>query len=477
MQGKKSNLTKIAVTKLFEHGLSKMIFAVSLLIMLFLTNYILAIKTSYIDITKNQIYTLSDQTKEFLDRIDYRVDIKAFYLLKNQYRVKRLLDLYVQENDNIHVEIIDPLENPVVAEKYKIGDQVNTIVFEAPNKSTRLRPPRPGAHNAEPEITTAFYRLITDDIRTLYFTEGHGEMILESTAQNGLSLLYDSLTKQNFVVESINLQTVSAIPSDCDVLIFIGPKTQFSKEELAVIQGYREKGGNFLLTTLAGSDPGIGYITSVNSVSFGYDFVYETASDKTTQLGPTFPICNIFEPSEITENLQNQNFMFPFTSSVHIMGAGPEDIMTNLIATSENSWAESIDSLPDMEKGNMPSWDENELKGPIVVAVTNESKILIPDPDTPGQISEHTVRSAFFGSSGIVTNSIASKYPGNLSLFVNTVNWITRNENAFELNTHFVEFTPVELTKKQQRLISLLSLFVFPATILIIGLFVWIRKR
>ncbi len=477
MQGKKANLTKIALSKMFEHGLSKIIFALTMFIALFLMNYIVSIKTSYIDITRNQIYTLSDQTKELLKRITYPVSVKVFYLRPNQYRIKRLLDLYAEENENISIDLIDPLENPITTERYEIGDEVNTIIFEAPNKTTRLRPPRPGAHNMEPEITNAFFRLITDDVRTLYFTIGHGEKQLGSTAQDGLSLLYDSLRKTNFIINEINLQTVDEIPDDCDVLIVIGAVSRFSDEELLVIQNYREIGGHFLIMTMPGSDPGLGYITSMNNVAFGNDFVYETSSDKTTQLGPTFPICDIADPSEITENLANQTILFPFTSSVNITSTNTSHMMTVLLTTSESSWAESFESIQDVQEGNLPTRDENEPKGPIPVAVTNESRILIPDPEAPTGASEHMVRCAFFGSASAVINSTISRFPANLTLFTNTVNWITRNENTFELTTHYVDFTPVELTRKQQRMITWLSLLVFPASILFVGLIVWIRKR
>ena len=45
MQRKKSNLTKIALSKLFEHGLSSIIFAITLLPLLFILNYVFAVKT------------------------------------------------------------------------------------------------------------------------------------------------------------------------------------------------------------------------------------------------------------------------------------------------------------------------------------------------------------------------------------------------------------------------------------------------
>jgi len=477
MQRKKSNLTKIALSKLFEHGLSSIIFAITLLVMLFIVNYVFAVKTSYIDITKDKIYSLSDQTKSLLSGIDYKVDIKAFYLLQNQYRIRRVLELYRQENDHISFEIIDPIKNPIIAEQYGVGDSLRTIVFESPTKSIRLKPPLPGRFNMEPEITMAFYRLLSEQTNTVYFTEGHGEMSLLNTRQSGLSILYDRLIEQNYQVETINLQTVTEIPSDCSVLAIIGQRNPFTDEEKEVIRKYRGVGGKFLIMISPGAIHGLDYILDVNNVEFGDDFVYETASDKTTQFGPTFPICSIQDPSEITSNLENQSFLFPVVRSVNIIYPKSAIIMTRLLASSENSWAESIESAVELSEGKRPVRDENEKKGPITVVMTTESRITIPDSVAVTGYSESSVRSAFFGSAGFVTNAIVSQFPANMSLFLNTVNWITRNENVFDLTTHFVTFTPVELTGKERKMISWLSLFIFPFTIMVIGLFVWFRKR
>ncbi len=477
MQRKKSNLIKIALSKLFEHGLSSIIFAITLLALLLIINYVFMVKTSYIDITKDKIYSLSDQTKSLLHKINYKVDIKAFYLLRNQYRISRLLDLYRQENDNISYEVIDPIKNPIIAEEYEVGDSPRTIIFESPTKTSRLKTPPPGRFNKEPEITMAFYRHMSEQTNTVYFTEGHGEMSLFNTRQGGLSILYDRLIEQNYLVETINLQTVTEIPSDCSVLIIVGPRNPFIDVEKEVIRKYRAIGGKFLILISPGAIHDLDFILDVNNVEFGDDFVYETASDRTTQFGPTAPICSIQDPSEITSNLENQSLLFPVVRSVNIISPNSDLTMIRLFASSENSWAESIESAVELEEGKRPVRDENEKKGPITVAMATESRIIIPDSGVVTGYSESTVRSAFLGSAGFATNAIVSTFPANLSLFLNTVNWITRNENVFDLTTHFVKFTPVELTRKERRMISWLSLFVFPFTIMIVGLFVWFRKR
>ena len=73
MQRKKSNLTKIALSKLFEHGLSPIIFTITLLALLFIINYVFAVKTSYIDITKDKIFLSYNSEEDYTTTEQYNV--------------------------------------------------------------------------------------------------------------------------------------------------------------------------------------------------------------------------------------------------------------------------------------------------------------------------------------------------------------------------------------------------------------------
>jgi len=476
MQGKKTNLTKVALSKLLKHGLSSVIFGIAFLGLLVIVNYIIVIKTTYFDITKNKIHTLTKETKNLLEKIDYKINIKAFYLSKNQPYVRMLLDLYQRENEHITYEAIDPIKNPAIAEKYEVI-LPGTVIFEAPDKISRLNPPPLGEYNTEPEITMALYRIITDQSKTVYFTEGHGEKSLLSKEYNGLSVAYDRLKEQNFIVDTINLQTTTKIPSDCSVLIITDPTSSYAEEELSAIQRYLFDGGSILMMISAGLNPNFERIMKSYGLEFGNDFVYETASDRTTELGATSPICTIQEPSDITSNLTNQNIIFPMVRSVNIKNIG-DLATTRLFASSENSWAETdLESASDISEGRRPSRDENERKGPITIAVSTEVEAVIAPVSENEEPGKKIVRSAFFGSGWFITNSIVAQFSSNMNAFLNTVNWITSNENIIEITPHAAVFTPIELTKSERRMITWLSLVIFPFSILLVGLIVWFRKR
>ncbi len=477
MQGKKSNLTKLALSKLLKHGISLIIFAVALLGVLISINYIFAVKTTFFDVTRNKINSLSDETLNLLEEIDYKINIKAFYLQKNQHLISMLLNIYKKKNDLISFEMIDPLLSPDIAKKYAV-ELPRTIIFEAPNKVTRIDPPPPRESNSEREISIALYRIVTEQEKKAYFTVGHGEYSIANKSSDGLIVAYNRLKDQNYLVDVINLQATPDIPPDCSVLIVADPKSPFTEEEAKSLGNYMKFGGSIVLMISPGLQPNIDSVMDLHGLRFGDDFVYETASDRTTQRGPTAPICTPMEPSVITANLSNQNIVFPGVRSIIPVSQSGEMTYTRLLASSEHSWAETdMESAAEIRQGKRPTRDENETKGPIVVAVATEIEAIVPDSTSARGSSKKMVRSAFFGSAGFITNTLVSQFPANINVFLNTVNWVTRNEKVLNITPHSAVFTPVELTRSERRMISWLSLVIFPFAILAIGIIVWYRKR
>jgi len=477
MQGKQTNLTKVAFSKLLKHGVSSLLFVIALLGVLIIVNYIVAIKTSFMDITRNKIHSLTPETINLLKEIDYPVNIKAFYLTKNQHLISMLLGLYKKENDLISFELIDPLNKPDIAEKYDVK-LPKTIIFEAPKRITRIDPPPTGQQNSERELSTALYRIYTDQEKKIYFTEGHGERNINDKSPDGLIVAQDRLKEQNFLVNTINLQSAPDIPADCSVLAIIDPTTPFTEDEMQSLGQYLRFGGSIIIGLSPGLAPNLDRALGMHNLKFGIDFVYETASDKTSQFGPTAPICTPFDTSDITSNLTNRNIVLPGTRSINQTGPSGEMVYTRLLVSSENSWAETnIRSAAEIGKGVRPSRDPEEMKGPIVVAMATEIETVFPDTTSGSGTSKRIVRSAFFGSGGFITNSLISMYPANIDFFLNTVNWVTRNEKVLHITPNAAVFTPVELTTKERKWISWLSLFIFPFSILSIGFVVWYYKR
>ena len=479
MQGKQTNVTRVMLEKIFKYGLSSIVFTIALALGLIAINYVVAIKAPSFDVTKNKTNTLSRQTKKLLDEIDFEVKIIAFYATPQQRRASLILDKYANENDNISIELIDPIKKPILAEKYDVK-YPRTIVFEAGTKTTRINPPTTRRQrHGEREITIALYRLQTDQSKTVYFSTGHGERSVLNAKNSGLSAVKRRLDEQNYIVETVNLLETGRVPEDCSLLIIAGPSISFLEEEEDMIKKYLDDEGSCIIMVDPGIETKLDRLAGSYGLRYGNDYIYETSRKLTTmQGGPHFPLCEPADDSIITSSLQDMTFMFPYVRSINSVMVPTGITHIKLITSSKDSWAETdMESVRKLDVGQKPVRDEGEQKGPIPVAIVTEREFMLPDSLATRDNYTFQVRSAFFGNARFVSNEFITAFQSNLSLFLNTVNWITRNERIIEVTPNTRVFTPVELRQSEKRMLNWLTLVIFPATLLSVGLFIWYRRR
>jgi hypothetical protein len=254
----------------------------------------------------------------------------------------------------------------------------------------------------------------------------------------------------------------------------------FSDEEQKMILDYLESQGSIILMLGPGVTTNLERIIRSFGILPGDDYVYETSKSMTTPFGgPLAPLCAAKDTSEITDKLENQSFLFPYVRSISPAVMLKGYVLKRLVTSSENSWAETdLESAKTINTSKKPSRDEKkELKGPVSVAATVEHEVNLPDSLVKQGKTTTKVRSAFFGNATFITNQIVTPFPANMSLFTNTVNWITKNEKIIEITPNTTGFTPVELKDSDRRMISLLTLVVFPFAIFMAGFVVWYRRR
>jgi len=479
MQGKRTNVTKVMLEKLFKHGLTPVIFALALALGLVAVNYVVAVKAPNYDVTKDKTNTLSRQTRKLLDEIDYDVTIKAFYAMESQRKIQEILEMYTKLNSHIKVEFIDPLRKPLIAKEYDV-EYPRTIILETGKSKTRINPPtNRGQQHGEREITIALYRLTTEQTKTIYFTTGHGEFSIANTKFNGLSTIKTRLEEQNYIINTVNLLETGKVPDDCTLLIVAGPGIPFLNEEMMMIKDYLDREGCIFLMLNPGVESKLEQLIASYGLLYGNDYIYETSRKMTTAQGGQFrPLCEAMDTSEITAPLENQTFMFPLVRTVNELFVPSGITHIKLVGSSEDSWAETdLESLRRMEVGQKPVRNENEKKGPLTVGMLTEREFNLPDSLATRDNNTFKVRSAFFGNAHFISNEVVTGFTANLNLFLNTVNWITRNEKIIEVTPHAYRFTPVELRDSERRFLTWLTLVIFPSSLLFIGIVIWYRRR
>ncbi len=244
---------------------------------------------SYVDLTEEKRYTLTEPTENFLNDLDEIVYVNV--LLEGEFpagfkrlqtAVRELLDDFrgisplieyqfedpslgsVQEVNQRRKEMAENGMNPVNL-KVKSGDKTEekliypfavltykgrmTVVNLLENE--RLGVPDEVVLNnsislLEYTLASAMYKLRYNDKKAILFTEGHGELGVYQTADLEKSLrgFYDT--------GRINLDSVYQIHPDAKVLIVAKPRTAFSEKQKFLIDQYVMNGGNviFLLDPL-----------------------------------------------------------------------------------------------------------------------------------------------------------------------------------------------------------------------------------
>jgi ABC-type uncharacterized transport system involved in gliding motility auxiliary subunit len=165
----------------------------------------------------------------------------------------------------------------------------------------------------------------------------------------------------------------------------------------------------------------------------------------------------------------------------------PEGITVETIAkSSQNSWSER--QLQDQE---VTFNDEGDVGGPISLAVV--ANIQPKEKDSEGSEGESTEleeesvapdnitakpegRIAVFGDCDFVTNRYYY-LSGNGNFFLNTVNWLTEEEDLIAIQPKTSSPRTIQLSPSQGRLIFFVSLVILPLLVLVTGISIWVRRR
>ncbi len=105
---------------------------------------------------------------------------------------------------------------------------------------------------SETEITAAFKRLTVKPPRVGFVT-GHRERSIFASGETGYYLFSKDLTfrnaliNQGFDVDTVSLSDAGPIAADIDILVLADPRSAYSDEELAKIDGYISAGGNLMV--------------------------------------------------------------------------------------------------------------------------------------------------------------------------------------------------------------------------------------
>jgi len=412
------------------------------------------------DLTSNQRYTLSDQTKNVVSGLTSDVKILAFYSATEGDRVlfEDRLKQYTALSKHLSYEFVDPDKFPTRAQKYDIKTY-GTIVLETDKKQEKI------TDSSEQSLTNGLIKVTREQKKIIYMIKGHGEHDLADTSEKGYSQVQKAMTDQNYEVKDLLLAQSQFIPTDAALVVMAGPQADLLSAELDQLREFLDKGGNLLLLLDPDRAPGMTAFVKEYGVILGDDMVIDRMS-RMFGAGYDMPVVMQYVGHPITEKF-NLMTIFPVARSVQTAETLPEGMQADkLFFSSPDSWAET--SKTELQNGTVQFDNGVDMSGPVPLAV-------IAAIATPNQTKKGS-KMIVIGDSDFANNTYFAQV-GNGDLFLNTVSWLAEEENLIAIRAKDPEVMPLMLTATQGRLALLISLVVLPVFVTFMGVTMYIQRR
>src|SRR6266446_4575674 len=130
------------------------------------------------DLTANKQFSLSDQSRTVLTKLDSPLQIMVFAQEPEFTRYQDKLKEYEYTSKKVSTEYIDPDKKRALATQNQVT-QYGTIVMNYKGRTERV------TSDNEQDITNGIIKVVSGQQRKVYFTLGHGERDSAGSDRNG----------------------------------------------------------------------------------------------------------------------------------------------------------------------------------------------------------------------------------------------------------------------------------------------------
>jgi ABC-type uncharacterized transport system involved in gliding motility auxiliary subunit len=416
------------------------------------------------DSTSNKRYSLSEQTAKIVKELKQPATITYYDQSTHFQQAKDQLDQYANLSPKIHVDYVDVDKKPQLAREAGIKNYGTTIVQIGAKKEE-------AKSLTEEGITGAFIRDLKNNTRTVCFVTGSGEHQIDDSERSGYSRLKELLGKDDYEAKSISLLQKAEVPTDCTVVVIGGPTGDYQQPEVDALKKYVEDGGRALFmldpplkigrSEIADNDALAGLLASWG-VTLQKDLILDlNPIGQLAGLGPQVALVTTYASQPIVAEMKGTATGFPLVRSMDTKNEGKSTV-DKMFISSDSSLATTKLNSPDIDPN-----DPKNKKGPLTIAAAGSY-------NTGKENSQG--RFVVIGSSAWVANSFLN-FNGNRDLALNTMNWLSSDEDLISIRPKAPEDRRVTMTRAQMNVVRITSQFVIPLIVIFAGVSVWWRRR
>ena len=409
------------------------------------------------DLTKDRIFTLSDQTVSVLRGLKEKVRVVAFYGPQDPEfgELSTRLHQYREVSDKIEFELLEPVKHPREVQASNISQTGPRVIITAGAKESRAK------DISEEALTNALAEVTRGSSKKIYFTKGHGEHAIGDNTERGMKSYADSLKSDGYQVDEIILTEHKTLPEDMQALVVAGPTAGLTEGEAKLVSEWTAKGGRLV----AMIDPGVGSGLEAVFAGWGINLGNDEVIDLDSQV-PAYATAMPAVEHPITMPKTARSALaslLPLARSVQRSKNVPAGFtVVELLKTGARSWGEVDPIKEGQEVSFTPGRD---LQGPVPVAVAASW----------GRGDAET-RVVVVGNSNFADNNFF-RFIGNRDFALNAVSWVAHEEARISIRPRSRSANHLFLTADQVRTMKLFAFDVLPFSLLFAGLLVWQTRK
>lgn len=435
-----------------------------------------------IDLTKNKLFTLSDTSKQQLQKIDTEVTI---YLVGfgEDSSLRDLSVQYTRANEHIKVEIIEDMNQRAdLKQKYNITEESQMIFIETKENTKQLSLEDLYTYDyttfqqidiTEEKITNAIVDVTRQDKPHLYVLTGHNEYNL-SQEQNKLE---QAIINEGNEISTLDLLVTGKVPEDTDLLIIQSPQKDYLTQEIEMITNYISAGGKILWLNdplLTGEKfPNLQAILDQFGVTFADGIIIEQDENKIALQSPNYIIPNIATTTATKDIARDGGILLANASRIILVDDEELErlqVIPTIILTSSNQ-ALFRTEIQNTTYAKISSDEE----GSFIIGASLEKKISSGEEENAKTATLYVISSNFFVTDYPI-NIQDMQVPlidfyNNKDYLLNTIAELTEREEGIHLrkDTGVISYTA---TQSQHNIIRSI-IVVYPLVMISLGIIIW----
>ncbi len=429
------------------------------------------------DLTANQLYSISSQSKVMLSSLEE--DITIYWVVasgeEDEY-VEKLLHNYEDYSSRVTVEKKDPDLNPDFANNYtdetiynnsvivECGDKYRYIsyqdMYETSSMSYYSMYSSADEFAGESLITSAISYCTTEELPVIHILEGRGETELTESFQ-------EALERDNLETETLSLLNSETVPEEVSCILVNAPSTDISETERDMLLDFMERGGRVLIISGTAEEEQLPNLKSVMEnygISVLEGVVVEENTDNYVYGNPVLLMPEM-NSSDITDPLMEDNYqvVVPVSKALDVSEASEDVTVTSLLESSEESFLK--DEGYDIETYEQ---EEGDVQGPLTLAA-----LVTKDLEDDQQMQLVWIASSMMPEEAY--NAYSSD--ANEDFILNVLEMMCEKDDSISVRSKSLTNEYLTISTADSSMIKVATMGMIPGIYLITGIVVAVRRR